>query len=294
MHKIYFDYNIYMRAIENRKIREYLYNLDRNKIQVFYSPAHMEELFKGSKEGNELDKVDQKKYMDIIEKITDGNIFRPSDTQVVEIKENPRDVYMRVKDRDTREIVKRDSQEKYEAAKGFYHNIEMNDKSIVEIKKETDESIWENKYVDKCINQINKNINTLISKYNSSIQLQNVQMNQNRKWLGRDFIFEKDSYKNRLDENFTELEYTIETLFNILNGCGYGREKNLHKTISGTHDITHAIYATKAEYLLTTDINFQMKCSAVYKYINCKTQCILLHVTDIMNELISILDIIDE
>ena len=166
MHKIYFDYNIYMRAIENRKIREYLYNLDRNKIQVFYSPAHMEELFKGSKEGNELDKVDQKKYMDIIEKITDGNIFRPSDTQVVEIKENPRDVYMRVKDRDTREIVKRDSQEKYEAAKGFYHNIEMNDKSIVEIKKETDESIWENKYVDKCINQINKNINTLISKYN--------------------------------------------------------------------------------------------------------------------------------
>ena len=61
-------------------------------------------------------------------------------------------------------------------------------------------------------------------------------------------------------------------LFNLLNYIGYNYEKEQRKAISGTHDISHAIYATEAYSFLGA------KTTVIY----CKQQDII----DVWNDLI--------
>ena len=45
-------------------------------------------------------------------------------------------------------------------------------------------------------------------------------------------------------------------------------------TVSGAHDVSHAIYATATKWLLTTDSRFAAKCKAIYSFLNVPTTVI--------------------
>lgn len=93
------------------------------------------------------------------------------------------------------------------------------------------------------------------------------------KTLPDDFCLKKGNFAE-LEMFHTQLECTIEILFRILNYSGYCAEKNVHTSISGTHDVSHAIYATKTAALITTDLKFSKKCRAVYEFLGVKTDVV--------------------
>ena len=64
-------------------------------------------------------------------------------------------------------------------------------------------------------------------------------------------------------------------MFRILNQNGYYSEKKVKTSISGTHDVSHAIYATVARWLLTADSRFYKKCEAVYTFLEVPTKVLL-------------------
>ena len=88
----------------------------------------------------------------------------------------------------------------------------------------------------------------------------------NKKGLSKNFSFKKGNFNN-LRNSFHDLEFTIQELFRVLNFCGYKGERKENTHTSRIHDVTHAIYATKSNYLISADSKFVDKCKAVYYYL---------------------------
>lgn len=59
------------------------------------------------------------------------------------------------------------------------------------------------------------------------------------------------------------IEYCIQTFFNIVEEIGYQTER-VKKYRSRMHDITHAIYGTKANFFVTRDNKFRNRLKAIY------------------------------
>lgn len=57
---------------------------------------------------------------------------------------------------------------------------------------------------------------------------------------------------DELKKSHKVLESVIEILFRVLNISGYNADKEEATTISVIHDVTHAIYATKANKLFSS------------------------------------------
>ena len=88
-----------------------------------------------------------------------------------------------------------------------------------------------------------------------------------------------------MKNSFPDLEYCIEILFRILNQNGYNAEKSEKNSASGIHDVSHAIYATKANFLLTEDKRFYKKCQAVYSYLGVPTKVVLCDDSNLIGKL---------
>lgn len=71
------------------------------------------------------------------------------------------------------------------------------------------------------------------------------------------------------------LERTLELSFDFLEEIRFKPEK-VSKSRSRMHDVTHAIYATSADYLISNDDRFIAKTKAVYNYFKIKTKVISL------------------
>lgn len=284
MMKVYLDYNIYLRATESNAVKKILYWLRKERIQIFCSPAHMEEVYKGGKDGAELEKVKRKSRIDLIQYITNGKILLPSDQGIIEKVENLYDTYNRVKKYDTKKYVEKNADNQLANSKKHYESLLEKDKNIVNIKEKTFEEIWNDKNIQEALKEVNDDIENEIEAYNRLIDITNARFSVNKRKIRREFCICPDMYK-KIKFNHTELEYTIEILFHILNNCGYWRERKKQTSISGTHDISHSIYATKVDYLVTTDVNFYNKCKAVYAYLGVKTKVVLLKQEDLCNEI---------
>ncbi|MEX5571136.1 hypothetical protein Q1J55_25315 [Pseudomonas syringae] len=71
------------------------------------------------------------------------------------------------------------------------------------------------------------------------------------------------------------LEHVFEVLMNYLEEIRF-RPEDTKKARSRMHDVTHAIYATKADYFITGDVRFHHKVSAVYDYLQVPTKVVAL------------------
>jgi len=71
------------------------------------------------------------------------------------------------------------------------------------------------------------------------------------------------------------LERTVEMAFNFLEEIRYRPEK-VAKSRSRIHDVTHAIYAASADYLVSHDDKFLLKAKVVYSYFGIKTKVVSL------------------
>lgn len=286
MKDIYLDHNIFIETLENQELDKFLKKVKDNKnVRFLYSPAHIEEIYKvvantNSKNENKMDIL-----LKNISDITDNYELLPTLKDIKIKKESPLECYRRVSDFDTRNRVESDSTRRYKVDKENYKKIIIDSKSNKSISTIEFDKIWDNEVVKQTFNELNKNIKEAINGFNNSIEVILAKMIGVDRSLSHDFCFKKGNYE-LLKNSYNDLEYTIEILFRILNYCGYNADKSERTNISGTHDVTHAIYATKADYLISTDSRFVKKCKAVYYYLGIKTQVI--HVKQ--DEIIKILE----
>lgn len=71
-------------------------------------------------------------------------------------------------------------------------------------------------------------------------------------------------------------ELFITKILNCMEQAGYNQEEKNHEAaiVGRMHDVSHAIYATKADYLVTNDTRFFRKATATYKRLKLAVQVI--------------------
>lgn len=284
---VYLDHNIYIEALENKKLKNLLVK-PKEKLQCLYSPAHMEEIYRVDTDKTSKCHSKMKKLKRLVSAVSSDLEVLPSNTVLQIKKEPPAICYLRVKREDTRERVVNDSLAKLNRDRKHYKSLVEKNKHYSSIPNIEPEKIWDNELVKEIIDNWNDNIKKLIEQYNTSKDVVALSLRGIDKTLPDDFCFQKGNY-NKLQKKHNQLEYTIEMLFNLLNYIGYNYEKEQRKAISGTHDISHAIYATKADILLTMDYRFAQKCKAVYSFLGAKTTviyCKQQDIIDVWNDLI--------
>lgn len=285
MQHIYLDHNIFIETLENEELNEFLKKAKNNEnIKFLYSPAHIEEVYKVVSDVNSNNSSKMNKLLENISEITNNNEVIPTLKEIIIKIESPLECYRRVNGFDTTKRVKSDSAKRYEQDDNNYKKMLADNKHNKAISTIEFNEIWENQIVKDEIDKLNNNISEEIKKFNTSIEVLTLKVMGVDRSLGQDFCFKKGNYE-LLKNSFNELEYTMEILFRILNYCGYNADKSEWTSISGTHDVTHGIYATKADYLISTDLRFVKKCKAVYYYLGIKTEVIYVKQTEIIKTL---------
>ncbi len=77
----------------------------------------------------------------------------------------------------------------------------------------------------------------------------------------------------------------ISQLFQILRLSGYQKDKGANKGVSHTHDVSHGIYGTGADFLVTADIRFSKRCEAVYFYLGVPTKVVCVKPENIIEKI---------
>lgn len=74
--------------------------------------------------------------------------------------------------------------------------------------------------------------------------------------------------------SFTEMSERIHLLLNCVEAAGYYQDKKNHAGALGTrtHDVSHAIYASRARFLITDDFRMAKKVAAVYAFLEVPTK----------------------
>ena len=114
----------------------------------------------------------------------------------------------------------------------------------------------------------------IVKKHNSSYENFIFKLSGIDKDLPEDLEIHQGMY-SEIKNCHKVLEFVIEILFRMLNVHGYNAEKKEDTTISGIHDVSHAIYATQASKLFTVDKRFASKCKAIYYFLGVDTEVIL-------------------
>lgn len=262
----YLDHNIIIESLNNSSIDRAIRKLKDYDIQCVYSPAHIEEIYKALVERGDSYQETANTLLNTISNYTNNTEFLPSSSGITIKNENPYICYKRVSGIDTTERVYSDSEERFLTDENNYQKIQENNKNNKYISNIPYDQIWQQDVISNTLNIINKNIKIIIDQHNQSMDTFMASLMGCDYRLPESFKFREGSYTFLQYTEF-ELTYTIEILFRILNHNGYYRDRKLKTSISGTHDVSHAIYATKAKWFITTDERFANRCKAVYFYL---------------------------
>lgn len=225
MKTVYFDHNIYIYSLSNEDLRLKLQTLSKEQYICIYSPAHIEEIFKAFSE-NEFYEW-KENLLSIISLVTSNKEALPQsppNKAVVIQTEKPSDCYRRVAELDSTDRVKRDSIARLKDDQMHYKPLMEDNKCYRNISNISPLQIFDYDLVKSIIDELNQNIEIEINKYNLNIENLFFSLIGCSKKLPDDFHFEKNRYALMINDH-TQLEYTIEILFRILNYCGYNAEK---------------------------------------------------------------------
>lgn len=282
----YLDHNIYIYSLTDKSIVSAVELLKKKCVNFCYSPAHIEEVYKALKNEDNDYLENKKNILSQISNFTDDMEYLPSITSIVMKKESPFICYERIVEHDTTQRIEIDGKYKYKVDKEHYKQICDKDKKYQNISNIEFDKIWKYEDVVNVISQLNTNMKDIIKKHNNSYENSVFKLCGIDKDLPEDLTIYSGMY-SKIKNSHKTLEFIMEILFRILNIYGYNAEKKENTTISGIHDVSHAIYATKADKLFTVDRKFFNKCKAVYYFLQVDTEVILCNKDNISQILMS-------
>lgn len=266
--RAYFDYNIYT-SILARDIEL----IQSKNVDLFYSVAHVEEYYKALKNASEENygELESLKHL-LIESAKPGVILNPSNSRIRAVKEKFEVCYKRIEEFDTRAIVNDNGKRLYDINKESVAKLQTKDKEAKNNSNLNYKEIWERDELKKVI----KDFERYYNQYENNVKkimfeeygLKALQLIKNIK-LPCDFILKENCFKQI--ESFHLLEMIIEYLNNELCACGYNKDVDVRKTQSGIHDVSHMIYGTYCDYLVTSDKRFMKRAQAIYYFLGVDT-----------------------
>lgn len=272
MEIFYLDHNFYIYALENPEISNAIISY-KEKVQFVYSPAHIEEVYKALVNKGESYRQIAKALVESISLTTNNLELLPSPNGIIYRKEHPIICYRRVSGMDTTDRVETDSKQKFQSDTDKYHRLIAEDKHHQSISTLAPEKVWSYPIIKNAISDLNRDMPRIIQRQNQSMDTFLCSLLGVDKSLPADLQFEQNSFQ-KLRKFHTQLEFIMEVLFRVLSLCGYNSDKSESKAISGTHDVTHAIYATETNKFFTTDERFAQRCRAVYFFLDIPTKVV--------------------
>jgi hypothetical protein len=257
MKNVYLDYNIILEIKKNNKFKKDILKY-KKYFRFFYSPAHVEEIFKAKKSEyrNEISQL-----LELLNELTDtwellpppgillgGFTVEREKIGIIEIQEKAEECYKRIREWDTRDVIK-------DLSKMYLEQRNLS--KIEEISNISFEELFENEKVHKQLREFSNKKSVSIDKY-------------------------KKKY-NEIKLDYDILEKVIELFFHFFNEIGYFTNRDKVEALSGIHDNTHCCYATKCDLLITTDNRFSRKCEAIYNFLDVKTKVKHIHYKEIRN-----------
>jgi len=271
MKKVYLDMNIYDRIIKDANIKNKINEIAKN-YRFYYSGAHAEEVFTSRKNSNGNNEASISSRIATIDCLCKSHKLAPLDYSKIIITTEPfKDCYNRIDNDDTSNILEDKAKRHLDRIKSAQSGLE---KEILHIQNLGPYEIWDNPRIIDSINKANNELPGVIEKYNRSPEIISVFLKYNALVkLSTGLKIERDSYHN-LSCKYSSFEFIMEKLHNILLENGYHIDSKQNKFNSGVHDVTHMIYASKCNYLVTNDNKFSKRAKAVYAYIGIKTEVV--------------------
>jgi len=271
MKSIYLDMNVYSEYIyKDRSLNAFVSNLisefKSNGLQFLYSPAHIEEVALILGSDKEINKANGyiENILENISKITNNYECLPTCKEIIIKQENPKVCYKRVID-------------------GYLLTsiAEINEKFGVQCKRENVDNMLSNYDINR--NEIGSIeagklfSDKIVSKiYFDFIKIHNLKI---EKW-------------QTIQNHHKKIEQNISVLFDFLEAIGY-KSSGSKEYRSMMHDVTHAIYGTKSDILITNDIRFKLRLEAIYNYLQIPTKVFLLKELDNNEKLNDLFDFLE-
>lgn len=279
--KVYFDFNVFV-YLANGKIN--ISDDILKKSDIFISVAHVEEYYKAYKNDEGMKNVEFLKNLKktMITKKKQGIILNPTSkgnsNKIIDNKPQAfEDCYKIVERYDTRQCIENIGEFLNEKEKKNIDKLRKNNPNLTHISNFNKKEIWN---IAEVIEEIQK-FPEYVVKYNKLLEEFNQRYRIERKVLSN-FSLEKDCFKKE-NIDFDTLECIIEFMSNLLSRCGFYRDKNPKKTASGIHDVSHLIYATYCEYLVSFDCRFRKRAEAIYYFLGIDTR--VLSFEEFINEI---------
>jgi hypothetical protein len=259
MKKIYLDYNVFTYYFDGKRegLREKIDQLKKHYIFP-YSPAHMEEiavlLMKHKPETKEFDNAMIVAYEKIksIADLTDNFELLPNiEGSTIERSESPFECFKRVI--------------KYYAVNKAIESLEEERLAILkEADKDGELSRKISNLKEDFLSEKEYEHGLRFRLYFDEVLSLRLAL-EARKHGIKEYKWPDLSKSHRL------LEDVIEITMNYIEEVRYKPEK-ISKSRSRMHDISHSIYATAADYIVSDDERFVSKTKATYNYFNIPTK----------------------
>ncbi len=272
-HKVYLDVNVYNELLNNGGSADLI---KREGLEYYVSVAHAEELYRMMKNDSEKKNTDKINIlMSIISDSIAGVIVNGDPNGELYIESNLLPAMYRVYKQDTIDVIKQRGVEQHDVVAERVKQLRELDASVLNYSNLSSKDIWNAKYVSEQLNnyeeqrlKYNENLpiimkilvdsGSTIEQAIRSIQPINTPLTKG--------CYPEICKKSR------ELLFYISGLFEILDNCGYNKDKEVRKTVSGSYDIQHSICATYCDILVTNDKRFLKRVSAVYYYLGVPTK----------------------
>lgn len=264
MKKLYFDNNIVIdiKNLRNKSLLQIVNSLEKEKYQIVFSPAHIEEIAGTVMHHRQSTKSAEEK-LDFLGTLTNSVAllpFRRNSLELIEndgifiYKEHPRDTYKRVIAHYANNIIPETHQkEKLLNGEDFEktHSITSKETNNINIVNE--------------IAFFKPRLHQIITEVYESYRYTELV----------DYLPEKCPGCNDLNFSYAKNYFTIheamvEKILEFLETRRFFPDKS-NQFLPSLHDTTHAIYAAYCDIFVTNDKKLKEKVGAVYQWLGIKT-----------------------
>jgi len=243
--RVYFDYNVFVNYINLKEVKHEIEKKQDEFIYV-YSPAFLEEVANIKGDKNRI-----KTYISQMSNLYSNKILIPTDYAGIQLmEEHPQQCYNRVIRHYSWTEIANEISQMFLLQKPHFKDIRgEHGITTVEINNIAPENLFNDQ-------RINEFLKRNLGFFNLS-------------------FFEGDKLAEWLNINkeFHLIQEKISNLFDALEMLGFYPEKEGAYS-SRMHDVTHAIYGTQADFLVTEDNRFSQKCKAAYHFLGVPTKVI--------------------
>lgn len=272
--RVYFDYNLYEDCAKG------IIKIDLDWLKancsVYLSVAIIEEYYKAEKNCNDDNKD---KLLNTYKKFFTLNyekhILVPGNKRILCEVNTFEKRYQIIKNYDTQKIISKNAIKNIDICRRIRDEYIKENATVLDYSNSNYIDIWDKKEVKKSCDEFPKKFNDIRNDICSDLEKcygiaagKTIKILKSKNMSLRANMFYSEAYPD-----FLSLQIVVDYLYEALQECGFHTEKR-KKAVSGVYDVSHIIYASYCDYLVTSDSKLIAKANAIYYYLGISTRAI--------------------